>query len=100
MHAKILQEGDAERPAAQSPLASAAERDATQPASWWRHPMVWLVISGPLLVVIAGFWTLWLAISHPDPVIAERPAPTHADSDAHTLAVQARNHAATSRAKP
>lgn len=28
---------------------------AAKEAPWWRHPMVWLVISGPLLVVVAGF---------------------------------------------
>lgn len=58
---------------------------------WWRYRMVWLVLGGPLAVVLASFATLYLAITHPDPVL-----PTIAESS-HTSqpAVQARNHAAT-----
>jgi uncharacterized protein len=52
---------------------------------WWRHGMVWLVISGPAAVVIAGFATLLIAIAYPDPVLQTTATP----------AVQARNHAAT-----
>ena len=36
------------------------------PASPWREPMVWLTIAIPALTVVAGFVTLWLAMSHPD----------------------------------
>lgn len=60
---------------------------------WWRHGMVWLVIGGPAAVVVAGFATLAIALTHPDPVL-----PTHAATaadDAAAPAVQARNHAAT-----
>jgi hypothetical protein len=52
---------------------------------WYRHAMVWLVISGPAAVVVAGFATLWIAIANPDPVLTTTVAP----------AVQARNHAAS-----
>ena len=38
---------------------------------WWRYGYVWLVIAGPAVVVVAGFYTLWLAIRSPDPVLAE-----------------------------
>jgi uncharacterized protein len=58
---------------------------------WWRYPMVWLVISGPAVVVVAGFATLAIAITHPDPVITTPPALSKADLPA----VQGRNHAAT-----
>ncbi len=58
---------------------------------WWRIRMVWLVIGGPLVVVIASFATLALALSFPDPVLA----PAAVASPAETPAVQARNHAAT-----
>ena len=37
---------------------------------WWRFPLVWMVISGPALVVVAGFITLWIAITIPDPVVS------------------------------
>ena len=41
------------------------------PAPWWKFGHVWLVISGPAIVVVAGFVTLWLAIVRPDPLVAE-----------------------------
>jgi len=58
---------------------------------WWRHRMVWLVVGGPLAVVLASFVTLYLAITRPDPVLATPSEP----SQALQPAVQARNHAAT-----
>ena len=74
---------------------------ANDPASpWWRHPMVWLVIAGPLVVVVAGFWTLALALQHPDPVVADTPQRAAAAGPANVPAQVARNPAATSRAAP
>jgi hypothetical protein len=61
---------------------------------WWREPMVWLVISGPLAVVIAGFVTAAIAVNGADEVLSTRPA---VNPDALTPAVQARNHAATAQ---
>lgn len=58
---------------------------------WWRVPMVWLVIAGPAIVVVASFATLTLAILNPDPVLA----PEKTTSPAQMPAVQGRNHAAT-----
>ena len=62
---------------------------ATTP--WWRLPIVWMVIAGPAVVVVASFVTLALAITYPDPVLTQ-PA---AKSSAELPAVQGRNHAAT-----
>jgi hypothetical protein len=65
---------------------------------WWRHAMVWLVISGPLAVLIAGFVTLWIAWTHIDPVLDEpaaRAAAQRIPSGADAPAQAARNHAAT-----
>ncbi|MCM2346002.1 MAG: FixH family protein [Acidovorax soli] len=42
-----------------------------EPRPWWKFGHVWLVIAGPVIVVIAGFITLWLAMSRPDPVVEE-----------------------------
>ena len=68
--------------------------DFTNPTlPWWRVPMVWLVIGGPALVVVASFATLALAILNPDPV---HKASAGADP-AEQPAVQARNHAASPR---
>jgi uncharacterized protein len=49
----------------------AASPVAVSSAPWWKFGHVWLVISGPAIVVVAGFATLWLAIARPDPVVAE-----------------------------
>jgi hypothetical protein len=58
---------------------------------WYRVPFVWMVIAGPAIVVVAGFTTLGIAITHPDPLVT---APT-ATRSADLPAVQGRNHAAT-----
>ena len=58
--------------------------------------MVWLVVSGPALVVVAGFVTMAIAYRHADVVIVETPAPGAAPLAGTTApALQARNHAAT-----
>lgn len=44
---------------------------APRSAPWWKFGHVWLVIAGPAIVIVAGFITLWLAMSRPDPVVAE-----------------------------
>jgi uncharacterized protein len=69
---------------------------------WWRFGYVWLIISGPLIVVIAGFITLYLAISIPDPAVEdyyrkgiEINKRLDAERDGLAPAQQARNHAAT-----
>jgi hypothetical protein len=70
---------------------------------WWKHGHVWLVLSGPAVVVIASFFTFYLAYIGMDTVVDEdyyrkgvelshtqgAPAPGLAP------AMQARNHAAT-----
>jgi hypothetical protein len=39
-------------------------------ASWWRFPLLWMVVAGPAVVVVASFATLWIAVKVPDPVVA------------------------------
>ena len=77
---------------------------APEPAPWWKFGHVWLIISGPVIVIIAGFVTLWLAISRPDPVVAEDyyrqgveiNKTLNAAPDKSLLpAIKGRNHAAT-----
>ncbi len=73
-------------------------------APWWTFGHVWLVITGPVIVIIAGFFTLWLAVRTPDPVVAEdyyrrglevnRTLEEGADKSL-VPALQGRNHAAT-----
>jgi hypothetical protein len=67
----------------------------TQPTQpWWRIRMMWLVVGGPALVVVAGFATLTLAIRGGDRPIAAHAA---AEAESHTPAMQARNHVVTPR---
>ena len=53
------------------PTSSALSAEPSVPEPWWKFGHVWLIIAGPLIVIVAGFVTLWLAISRPDPVVAE-----------------------------
>ena len=64
---------------------------ATPAAPWWRFGMMWLVVGGPSVVVVASFVTLALAILNPDPVYKQAAT----GSSAELPAVQGRNHAAT-----
>lgn len=75
-----------------------------KPLPWWRFGYVWLVIAGPAVVVVAGFVTLWLAVSQPETLVAQdyykrgvEINKTLAAERARALtpAVQGRNHAAT-----
>jgi hypothetical protein len=36
---------------------------------WWSFGMVWMIIAGPAVVVVAAFATFYLAIRIPDPVL-------------------------------
>lgn len=80
----------------------------TRRVAWWREPMMWLVLGGPLIVVVASFVTLGLALKYPDPVLGSeagedssaqvadfRTGHTERGSAALVPALQARNHAAT-----
>jgi hypothetical protein len=67
---------------------------------WWKFGHVWMVIGGPLVVVVASFVTLYLAVSRPDPVLPDesnRKGSEVANVPDGSLApaVQARNHAQT-----
>jgi len=38
---------------------------------WYREPWPWLLMAGPAVVVVAGFATLWLAVSSNDGLVAD-----------------------------
>jgi uncharacterized protein len=76
------------------PTPESAARKASSP--WWRVGMVWLVIGGPLAVVVASLVTAAIAAAGADDVLSDAVRQAgEARSQAHTPAVQARNHAAT-----
>ena len=80
---------------------NAPHTEKTPSRRWWSFGHVWLLISGPAIVVVAGFFTFYLAARSPDPVL-----PTHGQTQAQDKdislapAVQARNHAATGNLPP
>lgn len=38
---------------------------------WYKHPWPWLLMLGPFVVVIAGIYTTWLAVSRPDALVVD-----------------------------
>jgi uncharacterized protein len=88
---------------------SASQNSVSAPViPWWKVPHMWLVVGGPLLVVIAGFATFAIAVKYPDPVLNKADyerdlAAAHALEGQARLdalakmqpAHQARNHAAS-----
>ncbi|HET7795670.1 MAG TPA: nitrogen fixation protein FixH [Rhizobacter sp.] len=71
----------------------------TQPAAqpWWRFGIVWLVIAGPVAVVLASTVTAWVAWHNVDPVLIEAPVPATERDASNAPALKVRNHAATPR---
>jgi hypothetical protein len=79
------------------------QNTTTSSAPWWKYGHVWMVVSGPAVVVIASFFTFYLAYIGMDTLVDEdyyrkgvelnqtqQAAPTNL-----APALQARNHAAT-----
>ncbi|MEN9891294.1 MAG: hypothetical protein RLY78_1589 [Pseudomonadota bacterium] len=66
---------------------------------WWRYGIVWLVVGGPLAVVVAGLTTAVIAYRHADEVLVDRATVQSAvRPSGETPAMMARNHAATAAA--
>lgn len=40
-----------------------------QPVAWWRVPHMWLVVGGPLVVVVAAIITAVIAVKGADPLL-------------------------------
>ncbi|WP_301511046.1 FixH family protein [Variovorax sp. CAN15] len=67
---------------------------------WWRHPLLWMVIGGPAVVVIASFVTFWLAWRNPDALVSqdyyrEGVEINKTFAKKHLPALTGRNHATT-----
>lgn len=72
---------------------------------WYRHGMVWMLIAGPALVVVAGVFTAFIAMRSADPVLAndayEYGQKSEGQKQRNLLPAQrARNHAATPEDAP
>lgn len=82
---------------------SSPDLKGSQP--WWKFGHVWLVISGPAVVIVAGFVTLYLAVSSPNEIVTDeiyqqsiqttREKGLKAMRSDIAPALQARNHATT-----
>jgi uncharacterized protein len=75
----------------------AAKASEADQRPWWREGMVWLVIGGPAVVVVASIGTAVVAYRGADVVLQEPPAAKSVQvrPTGDTPAMQARNHAAT-----
>lgn len=78
--------------------APSAARETVQPEPWWRFPIVWMVIAGPALVVVAGIVTAVIAWRGADPVLTVSAAPMSRAGEAP--AMQGRNKAAENAVRP
>ena len=78
---------------------SRTRKSDLQPCTpWWRVGMVWVVIGGPAVVVVAAIITAVIAIRGADPVLdtSVRAADARGGASPSNLpAIQGRNHAAT-----
>ena len=41
-------------------------------APWYKHPLVWLVISGPAIVVVAALYSAYIAYSGADLLVQDQ----------------------------
>lgn len=72
---------------------------------WWKFGYVWLVVAGPLVVVVASMVTLYLAVTRPDPLVSDdyyrqgininQTLENEAQAASLAPALAARNHAQT-----
>ena len=44
---------------------------SAQPLPWYRYPWPWVAIAIPAIAVIGGLFTLYLAVTHPDPLVVD-----------------------------
>ena len=63
---------------------------------WWRIRMLWLVVGGPAVVVVASFALLFVAVRGGDtPLLLPSTQAATASVSPQAPATQARNHAVT-----
>ena len=65
------------------------------PVPWWRVGVMWLVVGGLGVVVVASFALLATALRHADVVLPHPEVGTQGAKTSGSPAMQARNHSAT-----
>lgn len=71
--------------------------DAEKGKRWWHYPIVWLVVGGPAVVVVAAIATTVIAYTNVDPVMDISAPATHTGE---MPAVTGRNSAAQTAVQP
>ncbi|MBY0465235.1 MAG: nitrogen fixation protein FixH [Burkholderiales bacterium] len=51
-----------------------SQSDSRDTKPWWKEPYVWLVVGGPLVVVVAAIYTAVIAARNPDPLVDRNTA--------------------------
>ena len=72
---------------------------------WWKYPVVWMVVGGPVAVIIASLITWILIMRSPNEVLTqfqdvEDQSLVQQKGGQYTPAHRARNHAATGGVAP
>lgn len=52
-------------------MSQISKKQDARSGPWWKYGHVWLVLSGPAIVVVAGIVTALIAIRGADPVVAD-----------------------------
>lgn len=74
-----------------------SEAQKLSPAPWWKYGLVWMVIAGPLVVVVAAVFTAVLAFNSNDVIVSDNDPKTAALANYRSMvpAQTASYHAAT-----
>lgn len=67
---------------------------------WWTFPIVWMVIGGPAIVVVAGIATAVIAWKHVDPVLDTSAPQAQSLQPNEVPALVGRNRAAENAVTP
>ncbi len=96
--------------AAYLPAAAQPRPAPAAPRPWWREPYVWLVLAGPIAVILACIATAVVVLRAPDPLVdvdyyrkgleINKRLAQQTGQATYLPAHQARNHAATGGVPP
>ena len=56
-----------------------------QPLPWYRYPWPWVAIAIPAAAVAGGLFTLYLAVSNPDPLVVDEQQYQELDTELRAL---------------
>lgn len=71
-------------------MTAVSPTPSSTPRPWYREPLVWMVIGGPLVVVIASLITVAIAVRNADTVLPRESAPTRVVAPSGGLSAEER----------